>query len=110
VLADDTVRSVENRRNGSLRKLAVSLGYDASFAATLSDILRRKDAKISRDRENDLRFRLGLPPLECGQAATGRAPRADVFCVDDALLARLDALSLPGETRTDALRRLLGGD
>jgi hypothetical protein len=48
------------RQKDSLRKLAQELGFPASFAATLSDVLRGKCGKLTLDGENALRRALGL--------------------------------------------------
>ncbi len=64
VLSQDTLESLRSAKSGiSLRKLAAGLGYPASYAATLSDVLRDKPGKLSAAGEDDLRKRLGLPSM-----------------------------------------------
>lgn len=58
-----TIETLQNRRHGSLRKLAADLGFPTSFAGTLSDILRARDNHVSRETENRVRHALGLPAL-----------------------------------------------
>ena len=81
VASIETVQRLAERKNGSWRALALSLGYDAGYAATLCDVVRGKPGCISREGENVLRARLGLPPRtfievapcpDCGSAHTGR--------------------------------------
>jgi hypothetical protein len=57
-----TLTALKLRRNGSLRGLAIELGFEAHFAATLSDMLRHKPGAVSLANENRLRLALGLPP------------------------------------------------
>jgi len=57
----DTVEKLSERRNGkTLRKLAIELGYPESYAATLSDVLKRRPGSLSREGELELRRRLGM--------------------------------------------------
>ncbi len=44
------------------------LGYPLSQIAMLSDVLAGKPGKLSVEKENDLRYRLGLPPVISVQA------------------------------------------
>ena len=62
VVCVETARTIVKRnRDYTLRSLAVELGYDPSYAATLSAAARRVPGAMSRAAENDLRTRLGLP-------------------------------------------------
>lgn len=54
-----TAKKLAEARSGdSLRELAERLGYAASYAATLSKIMR--DQSVGLETENELRRRLGL--------------------------------------------------
>ena len=64
------------RKNGSLRKLAVELGFPPSFAATLSDVLRGKPGKLTLDGENALRRALGLSVI--AERVTATCPTCGV--------------------------------
>lgn len=59
------VKMLEIARKGrTLRQLAEALGYPASFAGTLSDILRpAPPGHVSRETFRGLSVRLGMPPL-----------------------------------------------
>jgi hypothetical protein len=62
----DTIIALEKRRNGicaSYRKLALELGFEPSFAGTLSDVINRRHAHVSADAERRVRAALGLPPI-----------------------------------------------
>jgi len=59
----EIVKTLTAAHTGSLRQLAESIGYPASFAGTLSDILRGRDEHVARETYRGLAVRLGLPPL-----------------------------------------------
>ena len=59
----ETTIALKSVQNGSLRKLAVELGFRPSFAATLSDVLHGKEGSVSVHTENRLRIALGLRPV-----------------------------------------------
>lgn len=60
---DTTLQALTARHSGSLRGLAVSLGFPASFATTLSNVLNQRPGKVSRATENKIREALGLEPV-----------------------------------------------
>ncbi|GAB4524535.1 MAG: hypothetical protein Kow0047_34160 [Anaerolineae bacterium] len=77
----ETREALLQRKNGSLRDLARSLGFPPSFAATLSDVLRERHGNVSLKTENRIRVALGLEPIaayevapcpDCGGVHTGR--------------------------------------
>lgn len=81
MIRPDTVATLAERRNGSLRGLAQELGFPPSFAAILSDVLRERHRNVSLKTENRLRVALGLEPIatyevspcpDCGLVHTGR--------------------------------------
>ncbi len=81
MIRPDTIQTLKERKNGSLRELARELGFPPSFAATLSDVLRERHKNISLRTENRLRVALGLEPIgtyevpacpDCGAIHTGR--------------------------------------
>ena len=59
---DTAARLAERHTTASWRALAVALGYDETYAATLSAAARRVPGAMTRRAENDLRQRLDLPP------------------------------------------------
>lgn len=61
VYVDTAARLAERHTTASWRALAVALGYDPTYAATLSAAARRVPGAMTRAAENDLRQRLGLP-------------------------------------------------
>jgi len=63
IISHDTVFSLKQHKKGSLRQLAAELGFPASYAATLSDILAGKPSSLTLDGENALRRALGLAPI-----------------------------------------------
>jgi len=64
VVDPETVAALLQRKNSSLRKLATSLGFPASYNATLSDILNNKPGAITLDGENILRRAMNLPVIQ----------------------------------------------
>ena len=64
VVDPETVAALLQRKNGSLRKLATSLGFPASYNATLSDILNNKPGAITLNGENVLRRAMSLPVIQ----------------------------------------------
>ena len=63
VLSSDTVDALKRARNGTLVYTAESLGFEASFAGTISAILNEKHGQVSLATENKLRLALGLDVL-----------------------------------------------
>ena len=51
-------------RCGTLRKAAQELGLPDSFAAVFSNLLKQKEGLVSRSRENEIRHRLNLFPVD----------------------------------------------
>ena len=62
-LRPSIIQTLQNRRNGSSRKLAQELGFPPSFAATLSDVLNGKHSNVSLLAENQIRAALNLEPV-----------------------------------------------
>ena len=60
---DTTLKALTARHSGSLRGLAVSLGFPPSFATTLSNALNQRPGKVSRATENRIREAMGLEPV-----------------------------------------------
>lgn len=60
-ISADTIKALKTARNGTLAKTAQSLGFPASFAATISAILNGRQGQVSLVTENKLRITLGLP-------------------------------------------------
>lgn len=57
------IEVVKKRKDGiTFRELATELGYEESFASTLSDIIRDKPGALSEDGERKLRRRLNIRP------------------------------------------------
>ncbi|MCD6291807.1 MAG: hypothetical protein J7M34_15025 [Anaerolineae bacterium] len=91
----DTIETLRKRKKGNLRQLAQELGFPASFAATLSDVLRERHENVSLATENRLRVALGLEPIktyeveacpDCGGIHVGRCygkgPNSLVVVID----------------------------
>lgn len=81
IVTPETLETLQNRRNGSLRKLATELGFAPSFAGALGDILNQRAGHVSLETENRVRVALGLVPIatyvvpacpDCGAVDTGR--------------------------------------
>ena len=77
-----TTQRLSQRKSGeSYRGLALALGYEPGYAATLSKVVREIPGAISHEGENVLRARLGLahvrqipvtPCPDCGAIHVGR--------------------------------------
>jgi hypothetical protein len=86
-----TQKALQERRNGgTLRGLAVALGYTEKQAATLGAVIKGHAGVITPEGENDLRLRLGLAPIQtisvppcpdCGGVHTGRCQGKEVVQV-----------------------------
>lgn len=94
-----TVQALLQRRNGfTLRHLADSLGYPASYSATLSAVCARLPGSISRRAERELRTRLGL---------SNARPTCGIGGLQPETRAALDALRIDQGLTWDALMRQL---
>jgi hypothetical protein len=62
-LSTDTIDTLRGARNGSLKGTAVGLGFNESFAGTISAVLNGKRGQVSMETENKLRLALGLTVL-----------------------------------------------
>ncbi len=66
-MQDTTIQALQKLRHETrlpLRALEERLRLPSGFHATLSDILNRRHAKVSPYRENVVRNRLGLVPID----------------------------------------------
>lgn len=102
-LCVDTANELSQRKAATLtwRELAVSLGYQPSYAAALSAAARRIPGAMSRDAETDLRQRLGLPVSR--PAYKSIALPADLY---DRLSARRRSLGLTWAELLSAVEHL----
>ena len=106
-LSITTIAALQERRNGSLRKLAHELGFDMEFASTLSAILHNKPGYSSLETENQLRLALGLEAIGLAQVAVcpihGEPHLADCHGAEVVAVVALapgESVRKPGKPRT----------